>query len=50
MNTWQALEHDFTESFINYAIHKKAHKALRDLKMKGSNIDQFIADFQFLAH
>jgi hypothetical protein len=50
MNAWQALKHNFVESFIDYAIHKKAHEALRDLKMKSGNINQFIADFQFLAH
>jgi hypothetical protein len=50
MNTWQALENNLVELFINYAIHEKAHEALRDLKMKSGNIDQFIADFQFLAH
>jgi hypothetical protein len=50
MNAWQALEHDFVKSFIDYDIHKMAHETLRDLKMKGGNINQFIADFQFLAH
>lgn len=50
MNAWQALEHDFVKSFVDYAIHERAHEALRELKMKGSNVDQFIANFQFLAH
>jgi hypothetical protein len=44
------LEHNFVESFVDYAIHEKAHEALRDLKMKSGNIDQFIANFQSLAH
>jgi hypothetical protein len=50
MNTWQALENDFVKLFVDYAIHEKAYEALRDLKMKNGNIDQFIANFQFLAH
>jgi len=50
MSTWDALEQDFKTSFIDYAVHEKAHKQLRNLKMKEGNIDQFIADFEFLAH
>jgi len=50
MSTWDALEQDFKMSFINYAVHEKAYKQLRNLKMKEGNIDQFIVDFKFLAH
>ena len=50
MTAWDALEQDFKTSFIDYAVHEKAHEQLRNLKMKDGNIDQFIADFEFLAH
>jgi len=50
MSAWDALKQDFKTSFINYAVHEKAHKQLRNLKMKEGNVDQFIADFKFLAH
>ena len=50
MTAWDALEQDFRTSFIDYAVYEKAHEQLRNLKMKDGNIDQFIADFEFLAH
>ena len=50
MSAWDALEQDFKMSFIDYAVHEKAHKQLRNLKMKEGNVNQFIADFEFLAH
>ena len=50
MTAWDALEQDFKMSFINYAVHEKAHEQLKNLKMKEGNIDQFIANFKFLAH
>jgi len=50
MNAWQALEQDFRTSFIDYAVHEKAHEQLRALTMKDGNVDQFIADFEFLAY
>ena len=50
MSVWDTLEQDIKMSFIDYAVHEKAHKQLRNLKMKEGNIDQFIADFEFLAH
>jgi len=49
MTAWDALEQDFRHSFIDYTIHEKAHDDLRKLKMSGGNIDQYIADFKFLA-
>jgi len=49
MMAWDTLEQDFRHSFIDYAVHEKAHDDLRKLKMSGGNIDQYIADFEFLA-
>ena len=49
MTAWDALEQDFRHSFIDYAVHEKAHDNLRKLKMSGGNVDQYIADFEFLA-
>jgi len=50
MTVWDTLEQDFKMSFIDYTVHEKAHKQLRNLKMKEGNIDQFIAEFEFLAY
>jgi len=49
MTAWDALEQDFQHSFIDYAVHEKAHDDLRKLKMSGGNVDQYIVDFKFLA-
>src|SRR6266436_2296550 len=49
MTAWDALEQDFRHSFIDYAVHEKAHDDLRKLKMSRGNINQYIADFKFLA-
>ncbi len=49
MTAWEALKQDFQHSFIDYAVHKKAHDNLRKLKMSEGNVDQYIADFKFLA-
>src|SRR6266478_7048156 len=49
MTAWDALKQDFQHSFIDYAVHKKAHDNLRKLKMSEGNVDQYIADFKFLA-
>jgi hypothetical protein len=50
MNAWHALEQEFKHTFIDYAAHEKAHDTLRSLKMKEGNVDQYIADFEFLSH
>ncbi len=49
MTAWDTLEQDFRHSFIDYAIHEKAHNNLRKLKMSGGNVNQYITDFEFLA-
>jgi hypothetical protein len=50
MSAWQALEADFKRSFVNYAKHEHAQDELRKLKMKDSNVDEYIAAFQLLGH
>jgi hypothetical protein len=50
MSAWQALEADFKQSFVDYAEHKCAQDELRKLKMKDSNVDEYIAAFQLLGH
>jgi hypothetical protein len=50
MNTWQALEANFKWSFVDYAKHKCTQDELRKLKMKDSNVDEYIASFQLLGH
>jgi hypothetical protein len=50
MNAWQALEADFKQYFIDYAEHEWAQDELRKLKMKDSNVDEYIATFQLLGH
>jgi hypothetical protein len=50
MNAWQALETDFKKSFVNYAEHKHTQDELRKLKMKDSNVDEYVAAFQLLGH
>ncbi len=49
MTAWDALEQDFRHSFIDYMVHEKAHDNLRKLKMSRGNVNQYIADFKFLA-
>jgi hypothetical protein len=50
MTAWQALEADFKQSFIDYVEHEQAQDELRKLKMKDSNVDEYIAAFQLLSH
>jgi hypothetical protein len=50
MTAWQALEADFKRSFVDYAEHERAQDELRKLKMKDSNVDEYIAAFQLLSH
>jgi retrotransposon gag protein len=48
-NAWQMVEHDFKQTFVDYAIKEKAQDKLHKLQMKEENIDQYIADFSLLA-
>jgi hypothetical protein len=50
MTAWQALEADFKWSFVDYAEHECVQDELRKLKMKDSNVDEYIATFQLLSH
>jgi hypothetical protein len=50
MTTWQALEADFKRSFVDYVEHECMQDELRKLKMKDSNVDEYIATFQLLGH
>ena len=49
LDIWQVLEAEFEKAFIDYMAREKAHDNLQKLKMQGGNIDQYVADFQFLA-
>jgi hypothetical protein len=50
MTAWQALEANFKRSFVDYAEHERTQDELRKLKMKDSNVDEYIAAFQLLGH
>jgi len=47
-NIWLELEKKFTEAFSNYAEHKRAQDELKKLKMKGNNLDKYLATFETL--
>ena len=49
LDIWQVIEAKFKKAFIDYMAREKAHDDLWKLKMQGGNIDQYVADFQFLA-
>jgi hypothetical protein len=44
-NAWQMVEHNFKQTFINYAVKEKAQDVLHKLQIKEENIDQYIIDF-----
>jgi retrotransposon gag protein len=48
-NAWQMVEHDFKQTFVDYAVKEKAQDELHKLQIKEGNIDQYIADFSLLA-
>jgi retrotransposon gag protein len=48
-NMWQMVEHDFKQTFVDYAIKEKAQDELHKLQMKEGNIDQYITNFSLLA-
>jgi hypothetical protein len=49
MNVWQALEQEFLKAFVDYAESEHAQKKLSELQMKDSDVDQYIADFEYNA-
>jgi hypothetical protein len=48
-NAWQMVEHDFKQTFMDYAMKEKVQDKLHKLQIKEGNIDQYIADFSLLA-
>jgi retrotransposon gag protein len=48
-NAWQMVEHDFKQTFVDYAVKEKAQDELHKLQMKEGNIDQYITNFSLLA-
>jgi hypothetical protein len=45
MTPWNIIQLEFTKAFTNYANQEKAYGALGQLRMKGSDVDTYIADF-----
>jgi retrotransposon gag protein len=48
-NTWQMVEHDFKQTFVDYTVKEKAQDKLHKLQMKEGNINQYITNFSLLA-
>ena len=48
LDIWQVLGAEFKKAFIDYVAREKAHDDLQKLKMQEGNVDQYVADFQFL--
>jgi retrotransposon gag protein/zinc knuckle protein len=48
-NAWQMVEHNFKQTFMDYAVKEKAQDELHKLQMKEGNTDQYIANFSLLA-
>ena len=47
-NIWFELEKKFKEAFSNYAECERAQDKLKKLKMKGDNLDEYLATFETL--
>ena len=47
-NIWRELEKKFKEAFSNYAERERAQDELKRLKMKGDNLDEYLAAFETL--
>jgi len=47
---WEVMMQDFLDAFTNHAEREQAQNALKQLKMKEGKIDEYIADFERLAH
>jgi hypothetical protein len=43
------VEHNFKQTFVDYAIKEKAQDKLHKLQMKEGNINQYIANFSLTA-
>jgi hypothetical protein len=44
--TWEVLEQDVWQAFIDYAEHERAQDEIRKLCMKEENIDEYITMFE----
>jgi hypothetical protein len=49
LSPWNIIQSEFTKAFTNYANREKAYDALGQLRMKGSDVNTYIADFRCLA-
>src|SRR5260221_4088464 len=49
MNAWQVMQEEFKKAFINYASKEQSYDQLSKLRMKGSEVDEYIATFAKLA-
>ena len=47
-NIWRELEKKFKEAFSDYAECERAQDKLKRLKMKGDNLDEYLAAFETL--
>ena len=47
-NIWLELQKKFKKAFSDYAEHKRAQDELKKLKMKGDNLDEYLAAFETL--
>ena len=47
-NIWCELKKEFKESFSDYAERERAQDELKRLKMKGDNLDEYLATFETL--
>jgi len=48
-NLWATIETRFCQAYTNTVEKQKAQHNIRDLKMKGDNLDTFISQFQTIA-
>jgi len=48
-NVWLEIEKKFTETFSDYTECERAQDELKKLKMKGDNLDEYLAAFETLA-
>jgi hypothetical protein len=49
-NAWEVLEADFRKNFEDYCGREMAVIKLQELQMKQGHVDDYIAEFEYLAH
>ena len=47
---WEVMMQDFLDAFTNFAEHEQAQNTLKNLKMREGKIDEYIVEFERLAH